>query len=98
MNDRRYDMASVLGAKGQVVIEKPIRDALALEPGAVSVQKLVGDHVEIYFLPPEHNRSLAGVLKPWVSRSLDPEKWQEVREKAWADSISAEQPDEEDGP
>lgn len=81
-------MSSVLGSKGQVVIEKSLRDALGLEPGFVSSQRLVGDHVEIYFHPPEHDRSLRGVLAPSVRRSLDPERWQEVRAKAWADAAS----------
>ena len=79
-------MASILGSKGQVVIEKPLRDALGLEPGFVSTQKLVDDHIEIHFFPPEHNRSLRGILASATNRSLDPAEWDEVRTKAWVNA------------
>ncbi len=88
-------MASVLGARGQLVIEKPIRDSLGLEPGYISTQRLVDDRVEIRFYPPEHRRSLLGVLGSWATRSLEPDDWHEVREKAWADSASDLRPSED---
>lgn len=37
-------MLTTLGPKGQIVIEKAIRNALGIEPGYVAVQKLAGDH------------------------------------------------------
>lgn len=89
-------MSSVLGVKGQLVIEKPIRDALGLGPGHLSVQRLVGDHVEIRFFPPEHDRSLRGILAPLVDRTLPPERWDEVRAAAWP-KASGEMPPEDDG-
>ena len=55
-------MASTVGEKGHIVIEKPIRDALGIQPGFVAVQHVRDGHVEISFYPPEHNRSLRGVL------------------------------------
>jgi hypothetical protein len=61
-------MANVVGPKGQVVIEQSIRTALGVRPGARTVQRLVGDHVEIHFLPAPHTRSLKGVLKPFLTR------------------------------
>lgn len=76
-------MVNKVGEKGQVVIEKPIRDALGIEPGFVAVQDLKGDHVEIRFFPPEHRRSLRGVLASKIKRTLPPEDWQAAREEAW---------------
>lgn len=61
-------MAYKVGEKGQVVIEKGIRDRLGVKPGWRAVQRLADDHVEIYFLPPEHNRSLGGSLRDHIKR------------------------------
>jgi len=73
-------MAHVVGPKGQVVIEKEIRDKLGVEPGWQAVQLLVDNHVRIYFIPPEHNRSLRGAAKPFIRRQPVPEEY-------WDDAI-----------
>ncbi|MEA3336285.1 MAG: AbrB/MazE/SpoVT family DNA-binding domain-containing protein [Chloroflexota bacterium] len=83
-------MPSVVGQRGQIVIEKPIRDALGLEPGYLAVQRLVADHVELHFYPPEHEESLRGVLASKAKRSVPPEKWAEVREEAWSKAVRLE--------
>ncbi|HEX4965416.1 MAG TPA: AbrB/MazE/SpoVT family DNA-binding domain-containing protein [Thermoanaerobaculia bacterium] len=80
-------MANLVGEKGQVVIEKPLRLALGVQPGFATVQTLVDDHVEIRFYPPEHDRSLRGVLEQYVQRTVSPEEWNEVREQAWAEGL-----------
>ena len=78
-------MAYIVGAKGQVVIAKEIRDNLGIQPGWIALQRLVNDHVEVYFLPPEHSNSLKGSLAKHVKvrlgsgRGLD-----KAREAAWA--------------
>jgi len=77
-------MATMVGSKGQVVIQKAIRDKLGIEPGCISVQRLVGDHVELHSFPPEHDRSLKGTLAGSTTRSLDPRRWEEIRARAWA--------------
>ncbi len=77
-------MASTVGEKGQIVIEKPIRDALGIEPGYVAVQAIVGNHIELRFYPPEHNRSLKGILAGYVQRSVSEEEWPQAKEEAWA--------------
>ena len=79
-------MAHLVGPKGQVVIEKEIRDKLGVEPGWQAVQLLVDNHVRIYFIPPEHNRSLRGILAPFIRRQPEPdEDWDEAIEKAVAE-------------
>lgn len=55
-------MASKVGTKGQIVIAKEIRDELGIEPGWTAFQQVVDGHVEVYFLPPKHTRSLYGIL------------------------------------
>jgi AbrB family looped-hinge helix DNA binding protein len=60
---------NTVGTKGQVVIEKAIRDKLGIGPGWTAVQRLVDNKVEIRFVPPEHDRSAFGVLRQYVKRS-----------------------------
>jgi bifunctional DNA-binding transcriptional regulator/antitoxin component of YhaV-PrlF toxin-antitoxin module len=71
-----------VGPKGQVVIEKEIRDELGVGPGWSTIQRVIDGHVEIYFVPPEHNRSLKGVLSG-SSRSIAREDWPAARDAAW---------------
>lgn len=76
-------MANKVGGKGQVVIDKAIRDQLGIGPGWLTYQRIVDHHVEIYFVTPEHNRSLAGSLAPYtnVYIPLGPE-WNKAKERA----------------
>ena len=77
-------MTNVVGKKGQVVISKKIRDELGVEPGWLALQSIVNGHVEIYFVPPEHNRSLLGSLAPYTDVVIQPgEEWRKAKEKAW---------------
>lgn len=81
-------MATKVGPKGQVVIEKEIRDRLGVQPGSLAVQRLVGDRVEIYFIPPPHRRSLRGVLAAEIGRRVASEVWEGAREAAWEKAVS----------
>jgi bifunctional DNA-binding transcriptional regulator/antitoxin component of YhaV-PrlF toxin-antitoxin module len=77
-------MTYLVGTKGQVVIAKEIRDRLGVKPGWVALQRLVGDRVEIYFLPPEHHESLKGSLAGYLKASIPAgEAWDRARETAW---------------
>lgn len=77
-------MAHVVGAKGQVVISKEIRERLGVEPGWIAIQRLVDDHVEVYFIPPEHRKSLKGSLAVYLRARVSPgEEWDRAREAAW---------------
>lgn len=73
-----------VGPKGQVVIAKEIRDRLGVEPGWLALQRLADDHVEIYFLPPEHHRSLKASLAPHIKGRLAASRaWTRARDAAW---------------
>ena len=62
-------MAGKVGAKGNVVIEKSIRDQLGIEAGWETVQVVRDGYVEIYFLPPAFPGMAAGALREYTSRS-----------------------------
>lgn len=76
-------MPTTVGTKGQVVIEKHIRDRLGVKPGAIAVQALVGDRVEIRFVPPAHSRSLFGALAQHVKRDISDREWAKAKRQAW---------------
>ena len=67
----------VVGSRGQVTIDKAIRDRLGVKPKDVAVQRVVDGNVVISFLPAPHRRSFRGALKskpvkPWKNlRDLD---------------------------
>ena len=81
-------MLTTVGQKGQIVIEKAIRDKLGLQPGYVAVQKLAGDHVEIFFYPPEHKQSLRGILASKTTKRVSREEWARLRENAWSEAAA----------
>lgn len=81
-------MSHVVGTKGQVVIAKEIRDRLGVEPGWVALQRVTGDHVEVYFVPPEHRKSLKGSLSRHVKARVGPgTEWEKARETAWKKAV-----------
>jgi hypothetical protein len=47
------------------------------------VQALVGDRVEIRFVPPPHSRSVFGVLAGHARRDVSGREWAAVRQEAW---------------
>jgi bifunctional DNA-binding transcriptional regulator/antitoxin component of YhaV-PrlF toxin-antitoxin module len=77
-------MSTLVGTKGQVTIEKKIREVLGVEPGWRAIQRLEGDQLVLEFLPPKHRRSLAGILKPKALRTFPtPEDLQAATDQAW---------------
>ncbi len=79
-------MTYKVGEKGQVVISKSIRTTLGITQGWIALQRLVGDHVEMRFVPPEHNRSLKGSLSSYVKSPLSADELRIGREGAWRES------------
>ena len=83
-------MSYIVGSKGQVVISKEIRDSLGVRPGWVALQRQVDDHMEVYFLPPEHRESLKGSLAKYTNVHVAPgEEWDKAREFAWHEAAVA---------
>ena len=87
-------MANIVGRKGQVVIPKAAREQRGVEPGSLAISRVVGDHLEMRFLPPAPRESLMGSLKEYVSTSApDGREWNAAREKAWgAEAAEQEEP------
>ena len=80
---------AIVGPKGQVVIDRRIRERLGIRPGMLTVQAIVGDHVELRFLPAEHDRSLAGAARPFIRRWPSDDELFNLGE-AWARAASEE--------
>ena len=75
-------MASTVGERGQVTIEKTIREELGVYGGDIAVQRVEGTRLVIEFVPAPHRRSLAGALRDKVHPVADDADWAVVREHA----------------
>ena len=75
-------MASSVGERGQVTIEKAIREELGVYAGDMAIQRVEGRRVVIEFVPAPHRRSLAGALRDKVRRVPDDETWSVRRDEA----------------
>lgn len=72
-------MSSKVGTKGQVVIEKSIRDQLGILPGYKTMQFVQDDTLVLRFIAPEHNQSLRGAAKSLRSSATPPKtNWDEA--------------------
>ncbi len=80
-------MPTLVGQKGQVVIEKRIREKLGIKPKSLAIQSLVGDHVEVRFVPPPSKKSLAGALRKYTKVRIPPEGMREAEERAWEEAV-----------
>ena len=81
-------MSTTVGTKGQVTIEKQIRDALGLKPGWRAYQHLEKDRVVLTFRPPKHTESILGILAPLTNvRIPDEESMHEAIERAWEEQV-----------
>ncbi len=76
-------MTSRVGERGQITIEKAIREQLSIHAGDEAVQRVEGGRIVIEIVPGRHRRSLAGALRGHVGRVPDDERWASLREAAW---------------
>ena len=76
-------MTSRVGERGQITIEKAIREQLAIYAGDEAVQRVEDGRIVIEIVPGRHARSLAGVLREHVGRWPEDESWEVLRAAAW---------------
>ena len=76
-------MPSRVGERGQVTIEKAIREQLGVYAGDQAVQRVEDGRVVIEFVPAPHRRSLLGSLADRVTHTPPDEDWPSIREAAW---------------
>lgn len=76
-------MTSRVGERGQITIEKAIREELAIYAGDETVQRVEDGHIVIEVIPGRHRRSMAGTLADKVGRTPPDESWETLRDAAW---------------
>ncbi len=76
-------MSSRVGERGQITIEKAIREELAIYAGDETVQRVENGRIVIELVPGRHRRSLAGSLRDKVRRQPADETWEALRDAAW---------------
>lgn len=75
-------MSSTVGERGQITIEKAIREQLAIYAGDEAVQRVENGRIVIEIVPARHRRSLAGSLKGKITKVPTEEAWEAVRQAA----------------
>ena len=76
-------MVSRVGERGQITLEKAIREELGIYAGDETVQRVEDGRIVIEVVPGRHRRSLAGSLRAKVTRRPQDEEWEAVRAAAW---------------
>lgn len=76
-------MPSRVGERGQITLEKSIREELGIYAGDQAVQRVEDGRIVIEVIPGRHNRSLAGSLKDKVRNRPADESWPALRRAAW---------------
>jgi bifunctional DNA-binding transcriptional regulator/antitoxin component of YhaV-PrlF toxin-antitoxin module len=61
-------MPSKVGERGQITVEKAIREELGVYAGDQAVQWVEDGHLVVTFVPASHRRSLFGVLANEITR------------------------------
>lgn len=77
-------MASRVGERGQITIEKHIREELGIYAGDETIQRIEDGRIVVDVVPGRHSRSLAGSAVPHIRRHPPDESWPALRDAAWA--------------
>ncbi|MEA2025518.1 MAG: AbrB/MazE/SpoVT family DNA-binding domain-containing protein [Chloroflexota bacterium] len=76
-------MASRVGERGQITVEKAIREELAVYAGDQAVQWVEDGRLIVAFVPAPHRRSLFGALAGGITkRPPDEHDWNAIIEAA----------------
>ncbi len=75
-------MPSRVGERGQVTIEKAIREELGVYAGDQAIQRIDDGRVVIEFIPAPHRRSLAAHLRDKITTRPASEDWPSLRDAA----------------
>lgn len=68
-------MSSRVGERGQITIERAIREELGIYAGDEAVQRVEDGRIVIDIVPGRRTGSLAGVLRDRVTRQPPDETW-----------------------
>jgi AbrB family looped-hinge helix DNA binding protein len=77
-------LASRVGERGQVTIQKAIRDELGVYAGDEAIQRVEDGRVVLEFVPGPHRRSLSASLRDKITRHPADEDWSALRDAARA--------------
>jgi bifunctional DNA-binding transcriptional regulator/antitoxin component of YhaV-PrlF toxin-antitoxin module len=75
-------MPSRVGERGQITIERAIREELGIYAGDVAVQRVEDGRLIVEIVPGRHRRSLEGALKAHVTRRPADESWAAISSAA----------------
>ena len=75
-------MPSRVGERGQITLEKAIREELGVYAGDLAIQRVENGRVVVEFVPAPHRRSLAGALKDRVGGLPADEEWGRLKDAA----------------
>lgn len=79
-----YVLATRVGERGQVTIEKQIREELGVYAGDQAIQRVEDGRLVVEFVPAPHSRSLAGALRDKITTRPADESWPALRDAAAA--------------
>lgn len=89
----KYDAGKgKIGERGEIVIDGKLREELGIGPGWFALQQVIDGRLEVEFLPPEHNESLAGSLAKYVKGGEIPADadWGKIRDGVWSKAVREE--------